>query len=85
MLRLRGVRPDDNRDGEGEGDGTMGWRLDWRVEDDGVGVADPASASGRGNGLAGLQERLWTLGAELERGKRGIPARHGRDGAWRRR
>lgn len=40
-------------------------RLRWEVRDDGRGVADLAAAMLRGNGLAGLQERLWAQGAEL--------------------
>ena len=40
-------------------------RIDWSVDDDGVGLADPQAALQRGNGLAGLRERLWALGAEL--------------------
>lgn len=42
--------------------------IDWEVADDGVGIAQPALALQRGTGLAGLQERVWALGAELEFG-----------------
>ncbi|MBB1161610.1 sensor histidine kinase [Aquariibacter albus] len=42
--------------------------LRWSVEDDGRGVADPAAALQHGTGLAGLRERLWALGAELQWG-----------------
>lgn len=51
--------------------------LRWSVEDDGRGVADPAAALQHGTGLAGLRERLWALGAELQWG----PGRGGR--GWR--
>lgn len=41
-------------------------QVHWSVEDDGVGLADAlAQASQRGNGLAGLRERVWALGGEL--------------------
>lgn len=43
-----------------------GLRLDWRAWDDGRGLADAAAARPRGNGLAGLQERVWAQGAELQ-------------------
>jgi two-component system sensor histidine kinase UhpB len=39
--------------------------LDWQVHDDGIGLADPAQAMQRGNGLAGMRERAWAQGAEL--------------------
>lgn len=42
--------------------------LTWSVEDDGVGLADAPAAFRRGNGLAGLQERLWSLAGELRVG-----------------
>lgn len=48
--------------------------IDWEVTDDGVGIAQPALALQRGTGLAGLQERVWALGAELEFG---APPGHG--------
>lgn len=38
--------------------------LDWSVEDDGQGLPD-AAASQRGNGLAGVQERVWAAGGDL--------------------
>ena len=41
-------------------------RLSWHVEDDGVGLPDLGDALHRGNGLAGLKERIWAQGAELE-------------------
>lgn len=40
--------------------------VDWRVEDDGVGIAELSRAMLAGNGLAGLQQRVWSLGAVLE-------------------
>ncbi len=40
----------------------------WEVADDGVGIGEPALALQRGTGLAGLKERVWALGAELEFG-----------------
>ncbi|MDT7837180.1 sensor histidine kinase [Aquabacterium sp. OR-4] len=41
-------------------------QVHWRVLDDGLGLADAlAVASQRGNGLAGLRERVWALGGEL--------------------
>jgi two-component system sensor histidine kinase UhpB len=40
--------------------------LDWSVQDDGRGLGDPAEARERGSGLAGITQRLWALGAELQ-------------------
>jgi two-component system, NarL family, sensor histidine kinase UhpB len=40
--------------------------IDWVLGDDGVGLPDPAQALQRGTGLAGLKERAWAQGAELE-------------------
>lgn len=36
--------------------------LDWSVRDDGIGLPDAALARQRGNGLGGMQERVWALG-----------------------
>ncbi|NDY90798.1 sensor histidine kinase [Ideonella livida] len=47
-----------------------GGRLDWQVCDDGVGLADPDGARRRGSGLAGIQSRIWSHGAELACGPR---------------
>jgi two-component system, NarL family, sensor histidine kinase UhpB len=47
--------------------------IDWSVTDDGVGVADFGHALRRGNGLAGIKERIWARGADLQAG----PARPG--------
>lgn len=41
-------------------------RLLWRVSDDGRGLQDVRAAAQRGTGLAGLRERAWTHGAELQ-------------------
>ncbi|MFM2065879.1 MAG: hypothetical protein RLZZ584_788 [Pseudomonadota bacterium] len=40
--------------------------LTWQVQDDGVGIPDQASAVGRGNGLGGMQERVWALGGDWQ-------------------
>lgn len=50
-----------------------GRAIDWAVQDDGVGVADLGSALQRGNGLAGIKERIWASGGDLNTG----PARPG--------
>jgi len=39
--------------------------LEWRVEDDGIGVDDAARAIHRGNGLAGISERVWAHHGEI--------------------
>lgn len=39
--------------------------LQWAVEDDGIGLPALSEALRRGNGLAGLKERVWAQGAEL--------------------
>ncbi|RZS54530.1 histidine kinase [Sphaerotilus mobilis] len=36
--------------------------LEWSVQDDGIGLPDAALARQRGNGLGGMQERVWALG-----------------------
>lgn len=43
-----------------------GRALDWSVSDDGVGLADETAARHRGNGLAGMRERIWALGGSLQ-------------------
>lgn len=48
--------------------------IDWSVQDDGVGVADLSSALRRGNGLAGIKERVWASGADLVTGP-AVPGR----------
>ncbi|MEN9485862.1 MAG: hypothetical protein RJB37_3742, partial [Pseudomonadota bacterium] len=42
-----------------------GW-LHWSVRDDGVGLAGAAAALQRGNGLGGMQERVWAQGGEWQ-------------------
>jgi len=39
--------------------------LDWSVEDDGIGLVD-ASAWQRGNGMAGVKERVWAAAGDLQ-------------------
>jgi two-component system sensor histidine kinase UhpB len=39
--------------------------IEWSVEDDGVGL-DSAQAADRGHGLAGMRERVWAHGGEIE-------------------
>jgi len=41
-------------------------RLRWQVEDDGVGIDAPERALHRGNGLAGISERVWAHHGEIE-------------------
>jgi two-component system sensor histidine kinase UhpB len=41
-------------------------RLDWVVCDDGIGLAHAEQAQQRGNGLAGLKERAWAQGSDLQ-------------------
>lgn len=43
-------------------------RLLWTVEDDGIGIADLGHAIQAGNGLAGMRERAWALGGDLQVG-----------------
>jgi two-component system sensor histidine kinase UhpB len=38
----------------------------WSVQDDGVGIADVAASIGVGNGIAGMRERVWALGGDLD-------------------
>jgi two-component system sensor histidine kinase UhpB len=40
--------------------------VEWSVEDDGVGIDAIESASHRGSGLAGMRERVWAHGGEIE-------------------
>ncbi len=40
--------------------------IEWSVADDGVGLADPDAALRRGNGLAGIKERIWAFGGDLQ-------------------
>ncbi len=43
-----------------------GDQIAWSVVDDGVGIADIAASLDVGNGLAGMRERAWALGSDLE-------------------
>lgn len=38
----------------------------WSVRDDGVGIADIAASIDVGNGIAGMRERVWALGSDLD-------------------
>src|SRR6185295_14394125 len=49
--------------------------VSWSVEDDGIGIGDDAGSLQLGNGLAGMRERAWALGSDLEIG----PAQPARD------
>ena len=42
--------------------------LQWQVSDDGSGLGSLQVALQRGNGLAGIRQRVWALGADLECG-----------------
>jgi len=42
-----------------------GEAIEWSVADDGVGLADAGAALRRGNGLAGIKERVWAFGGDL--------------------
>jgi two-component system, NarL family, sensor histidine kinase UhpB len=42
--------------------------LAWECMDDGVGIEDLAAAMRRGNGLAGINQRVWAVGADLAAG-----------------
>jgi two-component system sensor histidine kinase UhpB len=39
--------------------------VEWRYEDDGVGIESVEGAAQRGNGLAGMRERVWAHGGDL--------------------
>ena len=52
-------------------------RVDWSVADDGRGLDDLQAALRRGSGLAGIKERVWALGGELEAGVAADPAEAG--------
>jgi len=43
-------------------------RVSWSVEDDGTGIGDDSGSLQLGNGLAGMRERAWALGSDLEIG-----------------
>jgi two-component system sensor histidine kinase UhpB len=40
--------------------------LQWQVSDDGAGLGSLQVALQRGNGLAGIRQRIWALGSDLE-------------------
>jgi len=40
--------------------------IEWSVEDDGIGLDSVENAPHRGNGLAGMRERVWAHGGEIE-------------------
>ena len=40
--------------------------VEWCAEDDGIGLDSVESAAHRGNGLAGMRERVWAHGGEIE-------------------
>ncbi|MGE4049560.1 MAG: sensor histidine kinase, partial [Piscinibacter sp.] len=39
--------------------------IEWSVADDGIGLPDGDAALRRGNGLAGIKERVWAFGGDL--------------------
>jgi two-component system sensor histidine kinase UhpB len=43
-----------------------GGDVEWSAEDDGIGLDSVESAAHRGNGLAGMRERVWAHGGEIE-------------------
>lgn len=48
-------------------------QLHWRVADNGRGLAQPEAELRKGNGLGGMQERVWALGGEwLMSGEHGV-------------
>jgi two-component system sensor histidine kinase UhpB len=54
-------------------------RIEWSIEDDGVGLDSVHAAPHRGNGLAGMRERVWAHGGtiEIEPSREGQAARAG--------
>jgi two-component system, NarL family, sensor histidine kinase UhpB len=48
-----------------EARGGQAARVAWRVSDNGRGISDLPSALGRGNGLAGIHQRVWAAGGDL--------------------
>ena len=51
--------------------------LGWSLTDDGVGLPSQADVLHRGNGLGGMQERVWALGGEWRCEPAGLPPRPG--------
>ena len=43
-----------------------GGAVKWSVRDDGVGIEDVAASVDVGNGIAGMRERVWALGSDLD-------------------
>lgn len=43
--------------------------VEWRFEDDGIGIDSGEAAAQRGNGLAGMRERVWAHGGDLAIGR----------------
>ncbi|MFT3664934.1 sensor histidine kinase [Piscinibacter sp.] len=39
--------------------------VEWSLADDGIGLADAGGSPRRGNGLAGIKERVWAFGGDL--------------------
>ena len=50
--------------------------LRWQISDDGVGMASPEAAMSHGNGLAGIRERVWARGGQLDIAPRTAGAAH---------
>ncbi|MCK6423942.1 MAG: histidine kinase [Burkholderiaceae bacterium] len=57
--------------------------LHWSVQDDGTGIAQADAALQRGNGLAGMQERVWALGGIWHSGAAGSGTTGGASGGAR--
>jgi two-component system sensor histidine kinase UhpB len=59
--------------------GGDGDSLQWQVSDDGAGLGSLQVALQRGNGLAGIRQRVWALGSDLEceAARAGTPDRAG--------
>lgn len=58
VLQLALCRPDGRTGGP--------LAIEWQVSDDGVGLGALDSAQLRGNGLAGMRERIWAFGGDLQ-------------------
>jgi two-component system sensor histidine kinase UhpB len=54
--------------------------LHWSIEDDGTGIDDPVKAMSRGNGLGGMQERVWALDGQWRMGRPGAASMPDRPG-----
>jgi two-component system sensor histidine kinase UhpB len=73
VLTLR-WQPDRHAAPTAQQDSNQSGTLHWRIEDDGTGIDDPVRAMSRGNGLGGMQERVWALGGQWHMGR---PRPHG--------